>query len=99
MIGYYTIIVKSQINMHFILLGAPIADAILSKIAQVGLDMKLCVGQAYDGAANMSGATRGAATIITNDYPMAVYTHCKAHILNLSLVKACKSVTPISKLF
>ena len=79
--------------------GEAIAAAILSEVDKAGLDMSKCCGQAYDGAANMSGANKGAATTICAAYPYALYTHCKAHVLNLVLVKACQSVRAISKYF
>jgi hypothetical protein len=57
--------------------------------------MEYCIGQAYDGAANMSGKHNGAAAIIRSKYPQAVYVHCKAHQLNLALMKSCTSVKEI----
>ena len=36
----------------------------------------------------MSGATRGAAAIISRQYPAALYLHCSSHVLNLVVVKA-----------
>ena len=52
----------------------------------------ICCGQAYDGAADMCGARKGAASIIAAEYPLAVYSHCKSHVLNLALVKACRTI-------
>ena len=48
------------------------------------------MGQCYDGTGNMSGPCNGAAAIIKRQYLKAVYTHCMAHHLNLSVVSACK---------
>ena len=36
----------------------------------------------------MSGATKGAASIITAQYPLALYLHCVSHCLNPAVVKA-----------
>ena len=58
-----------------------------------------CVGQAYDGASNMARRHSGCATIIQNEHPTAIYVHCKAHLLNLALMKACTSIKEISKFF
>ena len=77
--------------------GQTIADVILEEVQKSGLDMANCRGQAYDGAANMSGAVKGAASIISKKYPKAVYQHCKSHQLNLSILKASKSIPEISK--
>ena len=46
---------------------------------------KMC-GQAYDGASNMSGKIRGVAARIQSQYPLAFYTHCASHCLNLAVV-------------
>ena len=47
-------------------------------------------GQGCDGAANMCGKQRGAATRINQQFPLALYVHCSAHVLNLCIVKACE---------
>ncbi len=68
--------------------GAALATKIFSTLQGYGLDLKKLRGQAYDGAANMSGATRGAAAIIKEQYPLALYLHCASHCLNLAVVKS-----------
>lgn len=77
--------------------GEDLARHILALIERLGLPMDNCVGQAYDGASNMAGRHNGCAKLIQRQYPLAVYTHCKSHLLNLSLVKACTSVSDIRK--
>ena len=44
----------------------------------------------------MSGQFNGVQAIIRSTCPMALYTHCSSHCLNLVLTKACQ-VTPIRK--
>ena len=44
----------------------------------------------------MSGHFKGVQPIIRSACPMALYTHCSSHCLNLVLTKACQ-VTPIRK--
>ena len=44
----------------------------------------------YDGAGNMAGCVNGTATLITNEYPQALYLHCASHCLNLAVVKSFK---------
>lgn len=73
------------------------AGKILEVVEKVGLSMTNCVGQAYDGASNMSGYKSGCAALISKKYPLAVYSHCKSHVLNLALVKACTSLMEIRK--
>ena len=40
-------------------------------------------GQSYDGAGNMAGRYAGAAKLIKDEFPKAVYIHCMNHRLNL----------------
>ena len=70
--------------------GQAIATLILKAVQELGLSMDFCKGQCYDGAGNMSGPCNGAAAIVRRQYPKAIYTHCMAHRLNLSVVSACK---------
>ena len=70
--------------------GQAIATLILKAIQELGLSMDFCKGQCSDGAGNMSGPCNGAAAIIRRQYPKAIYTHCMAHRLNLSVVSPCK---------
>ena len=46
--------------------------------------------QGYDGASNMSGVYRGVQARVRAQIPEAVYTHCKAHCLNLAIVHASR---------
>lgn len=48
-------------------------------------------GQAYDGAANMSGHYKGLQSRILKQNPKALYVHCQAHCLNLVLIESAKS--------
>ena len=61
---------------------------ILDSLKTFNVNLSKLRGQAYDGAANMSGATKGAASIITAQYPLALYLHCVSHCLNLAVVKS-----------
>ena len=70
--------------------GQAIATLILKPVQELGLSMDFDKGQCYDGAGNMSGPCNGAAAIVRRQYPKAIYTHCMAHHLNLSVVSACK---------
>jgi hypothetical protein len=48
-------------------------------------------GQTYDGAANMSGAYRGAQSFIHEKQPLAPFVHCLSHSLNLVAMAALGS--------
>ena len=43
-------------------------------------------------ASNMSGKYKGCATILKEKYPLAIYSHCCSHILNLAVVNSCGSI-------
>ncbi|XP_062511832.1 zinc finger MYM-type protein 1-like [Corticium candelabrum] len=57
------------------------------------LPLDQCRGQAYDGAANMSGRLRGVAARIRNEQPKALHVHCLAHSLNLCLQDTARICT------
>ena len=69
--------------------GEEIASSILDILPQWNLDIKNCRGQGYDGASNMSSSRRGTQALIREKSPKAVYTHCRAHCLNLTIVHSC----------
>jgi len=70
--------------------GREIADAILSKLESWELNVDDLRGQCYDGGSNMSGAKSGCRALVQERAPLALYTHCAAHQLNLAIVAACK---------
>ena len=78
--------------------GQQIADSIKKEIREMGLDMVNCRGQGYDGAGNMSGKYIGAAQLVKNDHPKALYIHCASHRLNLCVSNSCQ-IPSIIKLF
>ena len=45
------------------------------------------VGQAYDGASVTSGHINGRQGKVFDEHPLAIFTHCYAHVLNLVLQK------------
>ena len=72
--------------------GQAIADLIKSKIASLDLSLDNCRGQGCDGARKMSGKYNGAAVLIRNDFPKALYVHCASHRLNLCVTSSCKII-------
>ena len=71
--------------------GAHIAEAIILSLTQHKVDILKCRGQAYDGAAAMSPERVGVhARIKVVCHALALYTHCRSHVLNLSIASACK---------
>ena len=78
-------------RLHWMqLTGRALADKILTFLSSHGLDPSKLRGQAYDGAGNInvSGRLNGTASLISNDYPLALYLHCTSHSLNLAVVKS-----------
>ena len=57
------------------------------------------VGQAYDGAAVMSGNQSGVQQRIKQIATNAVYVHCKAHCLNLVLLDTVKNIPRAQNFF
>ena len=70
--------------------GEMLADAIIGRLATWGLSLVDLRSQCYDGSSNMSGARSGCTSIVQQQAPMAIYTHCAVHQLNLAVVSACK---------
>jgi Domain of unknown function (DUF4371)/hAT family C-terminal dimerisation region len=69
--------------------GAALSQAIVDVLSRAGLDIKQLVGQGYDGASAMSGEFNGVqANMRRTCQSPAVYIHCVAHVLNLTLVHA-----------
>ena len=64
--------VSSDVTAHSLL------AAILSVIQSTGIDFGFATGKA------MSGHLNGVQDIIMKSYPLALYTHCVNHCLNLA---------------
>ena len=65
--------------------GETIATLIQDCLLRHILPVCQCRGQAYDGAANMSGHLRGVAARIQKIEPRAIMVHCLAHCTNLCI--------------
>jgi len=62
-----------------------ISSSILECLENHTLPISQCQGQAYDGAANMSGHLQDIPAHIEQVQPNAIMTHCLAHCTNLYL--------------
>ena len=70
-----------------------IANSALEYLVSVDFDPCKCIGQAYDGAAVMSGKINGVQRLLRQKVNNpCVYVHCYAHRLNLVLVDVSKPV-------
>ena len=80
--------------------GASLFTLLKNTISEyVGLDIKNCVGDSFDGAANMSGIYNGVAAKIASVASLHIHTWCYSHSLNLVLSDAASSTTPATTLF
>ena len=65
-----------------------IANILKDTIIRLGLSMFNLRGQCYDGASNLSAVYKGTQALIQKEKPLAYYTYCSSHRLNL----VCKYV-------
>lgn len=68
-----------------------IFSAIKDILIRCSLNMKQCCGQAYDGAANMSGTRNGVQALFKRESPHTLYVHCLAHCLNLCVKEVTRT--------
>ena len=59
-------------------------------LVRCSLSFSKCVGQAYDGASNMSGVRNGVQALVKKETGNCLYVHCFAHSLNLSVQEVTK---------
>lgn len=69
--------------------GVEIKTAIVHTLNSLGLSLTNFMGQGFDGGSNMSGKFNGAKALLLTEQPLAFYTHCFSHQLNLSITKSC----------
>lgn len=84
-------------NIHEDVLGPDTkSDTLFSVIKDVlvrcSLSLSMCRGQAYDGAANMSGIRSGVQALVKKECDRTLYVHCLAHSLNLCVQEVSKRV-------
>ena len=72
---------------------------IMAGLREMDIDITNCVSQCYDGVSVMSGCYTGVRKRVTDVNPKAVYIHCHAHQLNLTLVDSCKTLNHASEFF
>ena len=70
--------------------GQTIGNSILSLLQRNDIDILNCRAEACDGANDMSSDRCRAVSFLKKEQPLAEYTHCWNHILNLVICFACK---------
>ena len=76
-----------------------LANFILKKIEELGLDLSEIIAECYDGANVMSGQATGVQAHIVEKIPHAFYVHCHAHRLNLVLINCVKNLEDYADFF
>ena len=56
--------------------------SLIKDLIRCSLPLSQCRGQAFDGAANMSGSRNGIQALVKREESRALYVHCLAHNLN-----------------
>lgn len=67
--------------------GAVIKNTIQQKLVSISLRTENIRGQEYDGGSKMSRRLNGVQALFLKQQPLALYTHCFNHSLNLCLSK------------
>ncbi len=68
--------------------GEAIAELIIATLDKHGIPLANCRGQGYDNGSNMSGCYKGAQAFLLKQNPLALFSPCAAHSLNLCGVHA-----------
>jgi hypothetical protein len=71
------------------LTGKGLAQVVKDFLTKLRLDLGMCRGQGYDGAAAMSGRMNGCQAVILEAQPLASFVHCASHRLNLAISDTC----------
>ena len=70
--------------------GVEIAEKLLAFLRDRGIPINFCRGQGYKNGSNMSGKHKGAQKVILKENPLALYSPCACHSLNLCGVHAAE---------
>ncbi|XP_065639578.1 zinc finger MYM-type protein 1-like [Hydra vulgaris] len=69
-----------------------IANIITSTLQKHKIPLMCCRGQGYDNGSNMKGLVKGAQARVLQHYPLATYSPCACHSLNLCAAECCPQV-------
>ena len=75
--------IKGFLYYDLELSGKALAETVLGKLINLGLDMRNCPGQGYDEAAAFSGHINRLYAHICRINSKAIYMHCHSHHLNM----------------
>lgn len=72
-----------------------ISSALKDLLIRRNLPLSSCIGQAYDGASNMSGIRNSVQALMKKECGSCLYVHCFAHSLNLCVQDVTKQSEPL----
>ena len=76
--------------------GKNLAKVATDVLLRLNLPLSCLRGQTYDGAANMSGESKGVQALLREKQPLALYVHCGPHCVHLVTQTACSSSPVVS---
>lgn len=79
--------------------GEEIAKMVEETLDQHGIDISDFRGQCYDNGANMAGKVKGVQARILSKNPLAKFSPCASHTLNLVGVHAARACPEVDLLF
>ncbi|XP_004212232.1 zinc finger MYM-type protein 1-like [Hydra vulgaris] len=79
--------------------GEDIANIITSTLQKHKIPLMCCRGQGYDNGSNMKGSVKGAQARILQHYPLATYSPCACHSLNLCGAQAAECCPQVITFF
>ena len=79
--------------------GQHFVELLKQTLEKVGINIKNCVGNSTDGAANMQGQYKGFSALLSGEAPDQVDTWCYSHVLNLVLLDTTGVVVASASLF
>ena len=79
--------------------GECLFNLIQEQLKRLNIDIRQCVGDSFDGAANVSGQYKGVQARIKEVAENHVHVWCHAHSLNLVLSDTTSSVVPAMSFF
>ncbi|XP_065684247.1 zinc finger MYM-type protein 1-like [Hydra vulgaris] len=79
--------------------GEDIANIITSTLQKHKIPLMCCRGQGYDNGSNMKGSVKGAQARVLQHYPLATYSPCACHSLNLCGAQAAECCPQVITFF
>ncbi|KAL1251688.1 hypothetical protein QQF64_019484 [Cirrhinus molitorella] len=74
-------------------------ELVKQTLEKMDIDIKKCIGNATDGAANMQGQYKGFSALLTGASPNQVHIWCYSHVLNLVLADTTRVIVASESLF